>query len=150
MNPTERTLTITDALGNIHTVRIASAEVMEGFGEALAAQCKGGELIALKGDLGAGKTTLTKGIARGLGIAEDITSPTFVLMKVYAGNKKRGDSAPLSLCHIDAYRLSTWHDLEAIGADEYIGHPDTVTVIEWPEQAGVLEHCAPAWSIAIV
>lgn len=89
----------------------------------------GGEIIALQGDLGAGKTVFTKGLAKGLNVEQNVNSPTFVLMKVYPasyGNIKQ-------LVHIDAYRLRSARELDNIGAIEYFGKKDTVTVIEWPE-----------------
>ncbi len=87
---------------------------------------KGGEVLCLVGDLGSGKTAFTKGLAQGLGVKQIITSPTFVLMKVYEGN--------LNLVHIDAYRLSSGEDLKAIGASDYFSDPNYVTVIEWADK----------------
>lgn len=91
---------------------------------------KGGEVVALYGDLGAGKTVWVRGMAEGLGIREAITSPTFVLMKCFA--VKQRDIR--SFCHVDAYRLKDSSELEAIGIGEYWGSKDTVTVIEWAER----------------
>jgi tRNA threonylcarbamoyladenosine biosynthesis protein TsaE len=82
-----------------------------------------GITLALKGDLGAGKTTLVRGIARGLGITEVVQSPTFNIMKIYLKGKR-------PLIHIDAYRLE---DINTdIGLEEYIGYETGITVIEWP------------------
>ncbi len=82
-----------------------------------------GSVLALTGDLGAGKTTLVRGIAEGLGIKEVVQSPTFNIMKIYA-------KYPKPLIHIDAYRLA---DVNTdIGLDEYIGYETGITVIEWP------------------
>lgn len=88
-------------------------------------------IFALKGDLGTGKTIFAKGIALGLGIKKTITSPTFVLMKIYPieGNKYINE-----FCHIDTYRLKGEKDLEAIGAREYLDKKDVVVVIEWPDK----------------
>lgn len=86
----------------------------------LATLLKRRDLITLEGDLGAGKTTFTKGIAEGLKIKRPVTSPTFTIMKQYEGT--------LPLYHIDAYRLE--HSDEDIGFDEYI-YGDGITVIEW-------------------
>lgn len=94
-------------------------------GKVFASQLKGGDVVLLHGDLGAGKTTFTKGIARGLGIKDTITSPTFTLMNVYEGGK---------LVHIDTYRLESPHELIAIGAADYVGQPETISIIEWPEK----------------
>ena len=90
---------------------------------------KGGEVIGLIGELGAGKTIFVKGLAQGLNIKNIITSPTFVLMKVYKakGLIKR-------LCHVDAYRLKSAQDLTDIGIKDYLNKKTAVTVIEWADQ----------------
>lgn len=79
-------------------------------------------VILLYGDLGAGKTTLTQGVARGLGVARTINSPTFNLLKIYQGR--------LPLYHIDAYRLEGIH--QDLGFEEYLEDTDGVTIVEWP------------------
>lgn len=91
----------------------------------MAEKASGGDVITLKGELGAGKTVFCKGFAEGLGITEEATSPTFTLMKIYNGR--------LILCHIDAYRLGGGEEAYAAGLCDYIGAPDTVCVIEWAE-----------------
>lgn len=91
----------------------------------------GGEVLALSGDLGAGKTTFTQGLAEGLGVKDKITSPTFVLMKQYKVTSHQ--SLVTSLVHIDAYRMQDEMDALSIGLTDYFNKPDTVTVIEWPE-----------------
>lgn len=83
-----------------------------------------GTVIRLTGDLGAGKTTLVRGMAQALNIKEVVQSPTFNIMKIYF----KGDKP---LIHIDAYRLKDINN--DIGLDEYIGYPTGLTVIEWPE-----------------
>lgn len=95
----------------------------------LAKTLNGGEIIGLNGELGAGKTIFTKGIAEGLDIKNNVNSPTFVLMKVYDAENKNIKK----LVHIDAYRIKHPKDLEAIGALDYINRKDTVTIIEWIE-----------------
>lgn len=87
---------------------------------------KPGDVIALCGGLGAGKTVLAKGIAKGLGISEEVTSPTFTLLRQYQGR--------LTLCHFDLYRIEDDQELEHIGFYDYLGG-DNVCVIEWPENA---------------
>jgi len=101
------------------------------LGESLAHDFVGGEVLALVGDLGAGKTCLSQGIAKGLGINRTISSPTFVVMKVYNLKDKPGIK---KFCHIDAYRLNSAEDLIAIGALDYLNRADTITVIEWAEK----------------
>jgi tRNA threonylcarbamoyladenosine biosynthesis protein TsaE len=93
---------------------------------------KGGEVIGLVGNLGAGKTIFTKGIAKGLGIKGVVNSPTFVIMKVY--KVKSQLSKVNCLIHIDAYRLKSANDLIAIGAEEYFGKPDSIVIIEWADK----------------
>ncbi len=96
----------------------------------LAKKAKGGEVYALSGDLGAGKTVFVRGFCHGLGIKKGVSSPTFVLMKIY---KVRGHKSIKEVCHIDAYRLKSAKDLEAIGALDYFGRKDAICFIEWPE-----------------
>lgn len=95
----------------------------------IASKMHGGEVLCLVGDLGAGKTAFTKGIAVGLGISNTITSPTFVLMKVY--NLR---SRLLTLVHIDAYRLFDGEQLLHIGVGDYFNNPNCVTIIEWADR----------------
>lgn len=100
-----------------------STHETEEFGAKLAPLLTIGTTILLRGDLGAGKTTFTKGVARGLHIIEKVNSPTFNIIKLYL----KGD---IPLFHIDAYRLEGNSD--DIGLDEYIDGPG-ITVIEWPD-----------------
>lgn len=92
---------------------------------------KGGEVLALKGDLGAGKTTFAKGLAEGLKVADTITSPTFVILKEYSAKIK---DKQVSFVHIDAYRAETIADIESVGIQDYLDRDDVVMVIEWPEK----------------
>ena len=103
---------------------VFNCEQMHEFGLKLAKSLPSGSVVALLGDLGAGKTTLVRSVAKGLGIDEVVQSPTFNIMKLYLkGNRP--------LIHIDAYRLA---DLNTdIGLDEYIGYEIGVTMIEWPQ-----------------
>ncbi|MBI5077135.1 tRNA (adenosine(37)-N6)-threonylcarbamoyltransferase complex ATPase subunit type 1 TsaE [Candidatus Falkowbacteria bacterium] len=133
------------------------------LGKKFAKTLKGGEVILLIGGLGEGKTTFVKGVAEGLGIKKNITSPTFVLMRVYLVKKskkqKNNPSAEFTLSdpakgggvewaqgdkneeanikklvHIDAYRGLNVADLENIGALEYFGRKDTACFVEWGEK----------------
>lgn len=90
------------------------------IGIKLAPLLERGDVITLEGDLGAGKTTFTKGIAKGLGVKRAVTSPTFMIIKEYDGE--------LPLYHMDAYRLE--HSDEDIGFDEYF-YGDGISVVEW-------------------
>ena len=101
-----------------------SAEETMDLGQKFVALAKPGSVFCLTGDLGAGKTTLVRGIARALHITSVVQSPTFNIMKVYFNSDR-------PLIHIDAYRLA---DVNTnIGLDEYIGYETGLTVIEWPE-----------------
>jgi len=102
------------------------------LGKKFAREFRGGEVIALYGDLGAGKTTFVKGLAQGLGIKKIITSPTFILMNVYKITNY--ELRITNFVHIDCYRIHSAHDIENIGAQEYFGRKDSVVVIEWAEK----------------
>ena len=94
------------------------------------APCRHATVLALHGDLGAGKTTFTQCVARELGVVETVTSPTFVIMKSYATT----DSRFKTLVHIDAYRLKASHELEILGWARLIDDPHTLICLEWPER----------------
>ena len=102
-----------------------SAEQTIGLGEKIGSFLRPGDIIALQGTLAAGKTTITKGIAHALGIAEDITSPTFTLISVYEGR--------LPLYHMDVYRLEGSADFSDLGAEEML-YGNGICVIEWSEK----------------
>jgi len=104
------------------------------FGARLAQQLRIGDVVLLHGDLGAGKTTLTQGIAQGLGITEPVQSPTFTLVGEHLGYTAAGD--PIRLYHLDLYRLSGEEDLDDIGFDDLLTPRDGISIIEWPERAG--------------
>ncbi|MBR5741712.1 MAG: tRNA (adenosine(37)-N6)-threonylcarbamoyltransferase complex ATPase subunit type 1 TsaE, partial [Firmicutes bacterium] len=112
------------------TVRLASLEDTERLGRLIAKNAKPGMVIALSGDLGAGKTTLTQSIAKELGVKEPVTSPTFTLIQEYKDGR-------LPLYHFDVYRLSSAEELEDIGAEEYF-YGKGLSVVEWADRAGSL------------
>lgn len=97
------------------------------LGERWGREIQDGWVIGLTGELGAGKTQLVKGIARGLGTTTRVHSPTFALINTYEGGR-------LPLFHLDLYRLETRDQITAAGLDEYLFHPQGVTVIEWVER----------------
>ncbi len=97
----------------------------------MAKTLRGGEIIGLVGELGAGKTVFTKGLAAGLGIKKHITSPTFILMKIYRITNRKLQIA--KFIHIDAYRLKNFHDLKNIGIEEYLNRKDAIVIIEWAD-----------------
>lgn len=98
---------------------------MKDLGNKIGRSLKGGEVICLVGDLGAGKTHLTKFIGEGMGIDEYITSPTFAILNIYEGK--------IHLNHFDMYRLEEDVEFEDLGFDDYL-FSDDVNIIEWPER----------------
>ncbi len=108
-----------------------SAHETKNIGKDLARTLAGGDIVILKGQLGAGKTAFTKGIAEGLGIEKEVTSPTFTLMSVYP---VKNHETIKELVHVDTYRVETYEELLEIGIEEYLGKTDSLTIIEWPEK----------------
>jgi tRNA threonylcarbamoyladenosine biosynthesis protein TsaE len=98
----------------------------EALGESWGRTLTAGSVVAISGDLGAGKTQLVKGIARGLGIDARIVSPTFALVNVYRGGR-------LPLFHLDLYRLSSRDQIVEAGLEEFL-HAEGITAIEWAER----------------
>jgi tRNA threonylcarbamoyladenosine biosynthesis protein TsaE len=114
---------------------IRSEKEMRRFAASFAKTLKGGGTLALVGGLGAGKTTFVKGLAKALGIEEEITSPTFVYMHVHKTRDRRPEAGSRIqlFVHVDAYRGDAG-TMREIGLEEYMGRPDTVTVIEWGDK----------------
>ena len=103
-----------------------SAEETRALGERLAGQLKKGDVVTLGGELGAGKSELARGIARGLGVTETVTSPSFTILNVY-------ESGRAKLYHFDWYRLESEEELYELGMDEYLGG-DGIALVEWAER----------------
>jgi len=114
---------------SLKTFTTTSAAQTRAFGAKLARELKGGEIIALVGHLGSGKTTFIKGLAKGLGVKDTITSPTFVLMKIYKTKHK----SIRKFVHVDCYRVPGI-ELASVGLTDYLNQPDTVVAIEWAEK----------------
>ena len=100
-----------------------SPEETAAFAAQIAEKLKGGETLVLRGGLGAGKTTFTKGLAKALGVTRNVVSPTFTLVREY-------EEGRLKLYHFDLYRIEDEGELEELGLDEYF-RDDSVVVIEW-------------------
>lgn len=106
-------------------ISLNNLEETEKFGLFLGENLRPGDVVCLNGDLGVGKTTLTKSIAKGLGIDDYVTSPTFTIVNEYYGKT--------DLYHIDTYRLDDMVDVDYLGFDEYF-YSDGVTIVEWAEK----------------
>lgn len=110
-----------------------SEEETIGLGERFAARLKPGDVVALIGDLGSGKTRFAKGIAHGLGVREHVTSPTFTILHEYTDGR-------LPVYHFDCYRMKSVRELDEFGFDEYV-YGDGVCMLEW---ADMIEERLPA------
>ena len=107
-------------------MRTHSPEETRAFGRRLAEQLLPGDVLLFYGNLGAGKSEMTRGIAEGLGVSGPVTSPSFTILNVY-------DDGRVPLYHFDWYRLESAEELYEMGMDEYLGG-DGVAVVEWPTQ----------------
>jgi len=112
---------------NIKTQKftVTSPEQMQELGSEIADTVCGGNVILLSGELGAGKTVISKGIAKGLGVTAPVVSPTFTIMNEYFGRIK--------FCHFDAYRLADADEACGAGLADFIGNPECVCAVEWWE-----------------
>jgi len=120
-----------------------SVEASQAFGEKWATDLVGGEIFALHGVLGAGKTQLVKGLARGLGFRGDVTSPTFTIVHEYRGGR-------LPIYHLDLYRFENEIAALTMGIEEYLPS-EGVTVIEWPDRiAAFLPLQTQHWELEVV
>lgn len=104
----------------------SSPEETRDLARRMVATLKAGALLILTGELGAGKTTFVKGLAEGLGITGLVRSPTFTVVNIYRG--------PVTLYHIDLYRLAGGAELDDIGLDDYLYCRDGISVVEWGER----------------
>lgn len=107
-------------------IRTHNPEETRSLGRRMAEMLRPGDTILLKGDLGAGKSELARGIAEGLGVRETVTSPSFTILNVY-------ESGKFPLYHFDWYRLESEEELYELGMDEYLGG-DGAALVEWPER----------------
>jgi len=120
------------AEAKVHEFVTSSAEETIRAGHAIAKLLAAPKFLILRGDLGAGKTTLVKGIAEELDAADadEVTSPTFTLIHEYEGVR---DGAPVRLYHLDLYRIESERQLDTLGLDDLCG-PDSVVLVEWGEK----------------
>lgn len=112
--------------------------------QSLAAQLKGGEILALVGPLGSGKTAFTKYLGKELKVKKTLTSPTFTLMHGYKARLKNG--RPIELLHLDLYRTKNFREVKALGLQDLWGNNQYITVIEW---ANKIKRSLPAKKIMI-
>jgi tRNA threonylcarbamoyladenosine biosynthesis protein TsaE len=119
----------------------ASPEETEALGERFASEMGPGGVLALRGPLGAGKTRFAKGFARGLGVEEEVTSPTYTIVSEYEARPE----APLPFYHIDAYRLRGEDDFEALGGRELL-YGGGICLVEWSER---IEAALPPGTIRV-
>lgn len=112
-------------------LRVPTPDAMEALGQALATKLRTGDLITLEGGLGAGKTTLARGLLRGLGFQGDVPSPTFAILQGYEPPET---SIPLG--HVDLYRIEESSELDELGLDDWL--EGGALVVEWPDRLGVL------------
>ena len=119
-------------------IHIANEKDTEKLGEKIGRHVRPGTVIALIGDLGTGKTTLTKSIARGLGVTETVTSPTFNIIREYRSGR-------LPLFHFDVYRIGDPDEMFELGYEEYF-YGDGVCVVEW---ADIIEELLPEDALVI-
>ncbi|GAA2511110.1 tRNA (adenosine(37)-N6)-threonylcarbamoyltransferase complex ATPase subunit type 1 TsaE [Streptomyces longisporus] len=125
-NPAETEASVSSAMPSVE-ITVTAPEQMRDLGRRLAKLLRAGDLVMLNGELGAGKTTLTRGLGEGLGVRGAVTSPTFVIARVHPS---LGDGPPL--VHVDAYRLGGGLD-EMEDLDLDVSLPESVIVVEWGE-----------------
>ena len=131
-----KTESVTAETGEGHVFQTHGSEETIGVGREIAKLLAPPKFLILRGDLGAGKTTLVKGIAEGLNAAEaqEVTSPTFTLIHEYEGQFTVDNKAvPVTLYHLDLYRIEGERQLETLGLDE-LAQPDSIVLVEWGEK----------------
>lgn len=121
-----------------------SARQTEEIGKKFSGKLTGGDVLALEGDLGSGKTTFVKGLLRGLGIKKNVTSPTFLIIKKYEISKPKASIK--ELYHLDCYRLKNYKEILALGFGDILRDKSAVVAIEW---AGKIKKALPGKLIEI-
>jgi tRNA threonylcarbamoyladenosine biosynthesis protein TsaE len=116
------------------------------LGEEFAAMLNRGDVVALVGDLGAGKTEFVRGVCRFFSVEDIVTSPTFAIINQYDGSMSGG--SPVKIYHVDLYRIDTPEELRTVGFEEMVHAPDAIKFIEWPEKASS-EMPERHWTVSI-
>lgn len=119
-------------------ISVHSTEETKKLAERLADDIKPGDILALFGDLGSGKTTFTGFLVKALGFSDRVQSPTFVIMRHYKNGS--GKSLVKEINHLDLYRIRTEEELDDLGINELFEKKDTLTLIEWPELLNLPAH----------
>lgn len=130
-------------------MKVINTEVkeVEKLANKIAKSLIGGEVLALIGSLGSGKTTFTKHLGKALGVKEVITSPTFTIMQEFVTKRKvQETNKPIYLYHLDLYRSKNFAEIDSLGLSQIWQHPQTITVIEWADK---IKSQLPPRSIAI-
>lgn len=118
-----------------HEIITRSLDETQQFATDFAQKLQGSDVVLLSGDLGAGKTSFTQGLAKALGVTKRILSPTFIVMRRYSLDSQKMKH----FYHVDLYRLGSEKEIIELGLPEMMADPDAVTVIEWPEKLGSLQ-----------
>lgn len=111
-------------------ISTSSALETQALAKDLSEKLSPGDILALSGDLGSGKTTFAQGLAKAFGIKKPFTSPTFVIMKIY----DTSDPIIKKIFHLDSYRLESRDDAESIGLTDVLNQGESIVLIEWPEK----------------
>ncbi|MBU3699911.1 MAG: tRNA (adenosine(37)-N6)-threonylcarbamoyltransferase complex ATPase subunit type 1 TsaE [Candidatus Kapabacteria bacterium] len=115
------------------TFHSSSQRQTQDLGEDFAAQLSPGDVVALEGDLGAGKTEFVRGVCRYFNVQDIVTSPTFAIINQYDGSLAGG--SPVRIYHVDLYRIETQEQLRSVGFVEMVNDTSAIKFIEWPEKA---------------
>ena len=130
----------------MNSITTHSFEETQQLGFNFAKELQGGEVLALYGDLGSGKTTFMQGLAKGLGITRNIISPTFIIMRSYRVEKDDHTKSIKNLYHLDLYRIENEAQAEDLGIHELMGNGENIVAIEWPDK---IENILPEKRISI-
>lgn len=120
------------------TIFTTSSEETQRLGEEFVKRLKAQDVVCLYGDLGSGKTTFVKGMAKGLGSASRIISPTFVLIRQHKIKVQSSKLKVKSLYHVDLYRIENFENIKGLGLEDLFEEKNTIVVIEWAERLGSL------------